>query len=98
MQIKIPITTPDRHQLDSISAIYVAGAPYPYAFFGMRCAAACYHLLSHTTLYPELNENKMIRKFFYPRRLRKYLLREAKKQHWETHITPGRKTRKWDHD
>ncbi len=98
MAVKIPISAADFKVLDSISNHYVEHSPYPYAFFGMRCAAACYHLLSFTDAYQEISKRKMVRRFFYPRKLRKRLIKSAKKQHWKVTITEGRSTRKWDHD
>ncbi len=98
LAVKIPITVAESNVLDSIANHFVAQSPYPYAFFGMRCAAACYHLLSFTDTYPEISKRKMVRRFFYPRKLRKRLLKSAKKKHWKTTVTEGRSTRKWDHD
>lgn len=98
MQVNIPVTLAERTLLDSISQQFVAHPPYPYAFFGMRCAAACYHLLSYTSIAPEFGDRKMVRRFFYPRKLRKYLIRRAKKTHWKITVSEGRESRKWDHD
>lgn len=98
MAVKIPISAAEFKILDSIANHYVDRPPYPYAFFGMRCAAACYHLLSFTNVYPEISKRKMVRRFFYPRKLRKRLIRTAKKKQWKVTITEGRSSRKWDHD
>ena len=98
LAVKIPITVAEFKVLDSIADHFVAQPPYPYAFFGMRCAAACYHLLSFTDTYPEISKRKMVRRFFYPRKLRKRLLKSAKKKYWKVTITEGRSSRKWDHD
>ena len=96
--IRIPVSSVQKQQIDSISAVYLAKAPYSYAFFGMRCAAACYHLLSIGEVYPQIETSKMVRKVFYPRRLRKKLLKSAKANGWEVIRTEGTKRRKWDHD
>ncbi|HLP54051.1 MAG TPA: hypothetical protein VK151_03445 [Fluviicola sp.] len=98
MAVKIPISEAGFKVLDSIANHFVGHPPYPYAFFGMRCAAACYHLLSFTEVYPKISKRKMVRKFFYPRKLRKRLIKTAKKRGWKVTITEGRATRKWDHD
>jgi hypothetical protein len=98
MQVKIPVTAEQSRVLDSISENYHEAPPYPYAFFGMRCTAACYHLLSQADVYPDYRKGKMIRRFFYPRRLRKRLIRSAGKQHWKVSYGEGRVGRKWDHD
>ena len=98
LQVHIPITTAGSDSLAVISNRFLEQAPYPYAFFGMRCAAACYHLLSVASVFPEKSEGKMLRRFFYPRRLRKFVLKEAKRQHWTVIQTQGTQRRKWDHD
>jgi len=98
MSVRIPVPAEGQRRIDSLSASYISKAPYAYAFFGMRCAAACYHFISIGKAYPECSTGKMVRKFFYPRRLRKRLLRSAKKYGWEVTITEGTKRRKWDHD
>lgn len=98
MQVRIPVTATGRDSLIRMSDHYLANSPYPYAFFGMRCAAACYHLLSHASVFSGKSENTMIRRFFYPRRLRKFLLRESRKHQWEVIINEGTRRRKWDHD
>lgn len=98
MQVTIPVSMETKHYLDSICGIFLKNPPYPYAFFGMRCAAACYHLLSVADVYPEYSKGKMIRRFFYPRKLRKRLIRSAKAGNWKLSITTGTIRRKWDHD
>ncbi len=98
LQVRIPITAAGRDSLRAISERFLEEAPYPYAFYGMRCTAACYHLLSVASVFPEKSEGKMIRKFFYPRRLRKFLLRKARKNDWLVTRTEGSERRKWDHD
>jgi hypothetical protein len=98
MAVKIPVAATQYAQLDSIVNSYHENPPYAYAFFGMRCTSACYHLLSWADAVPDHKKGKMVRKFFYPRKLRRYLIRKSKKKGWEITYTKGRKTRKWDHD
>lgn len=64
MAVRIPITAEGKQHIDSVSAVYLKEAPYDYAFFGMRCAAACYHFISIGQAYPEIRTSKMVRKFF----------------------------------
>lgn len=98
LAIRIPVSKEAQLLVDSIGKVYCENSPYPYAFFGMRCTAACYHLLSVADAVPDFRKGKMIRKFFYPRRLRKKLLRKAAKNNWEVIRKEGSVTRKWDHD
>lgn len=97
-QIFIPITSSQKQQLLSDAKPFLKEGPYPYAFFGMRCAAACYHLLSLANVTTDLSRSKMTWKFIYPRKLRKYLFKEAKKNGWVIKETPGSTKRKWDND
>lgn len=98
LAVRIPVSIAKQQLVDSIGKAYCENPPYPYAFFGMRCAAACYHLLSEADVFPDYRKGKMIRKFFYPRRLRKRVLRYAAKNNWEIIRKEGSVTRKWDHD
>jgi hypothetical protein len=98
MSVRIPVPESLRQRIDSTGSAFIGHEPYPYAFFGMRCAAACYHLLSVGDVYKDWRKGKMIRKVFYPRRLRKRLLKSAKKYGWEVKITEGTPRRKWDWD
>lgn len=97
-QIFIPVTSSQKQQLITDSRAFLKEGPYPYAFFGMRCAAACYHLLSLADVTKDLSRSRMTWKFFYPRKLRKFLFKEAKINGWIIRETSGSTKRKWDHD
>ena len=97
-RIFIPVTPAQKQQLLKTAEPFLKEGPYPYAFFGMRCAAACYHLLSLADVTKDLPRSIMTRKFFYPRKLRKFLFKEAKAKGWRISETPGSIKRKWDHD
>lgn len=97
-QIVIPISAAQKQKLLNDSNPFLKEGPYPYAFFGMRCAAACYHLLSLADVTKDLSRSRMTWKFFYPRKLRKHLFKEAKLNGWIVKQTPGSTKRKWDHD
>lgn len=98
MQIRIPISKAYQDTLKILSDSLKNNSPYPYAFFGMRCTAACYHILSYAGVYPKKTENYMLRRFFYPRRLRKFLIKDAKEHNWQVTRSSGNNRRKWDHD
>lgn len=97
-RIFIPITSSQKQKLLKDATPFLKEGPYPYAFFGMRCAAACYHLLSLADVTKHLSRSRMTWKFFYPRKLRKFLFREAKTKGWTIRETSGSTKRKWDHD
>ncbi|AEA46041.1 hypothetical protein [Fluviicola taffensis] len=97
-RIFIPVTSTQKQQLLNDSKSFLKEGPYPYAFFGMRCAAACYHLLSLADVTKDLSRSKMTWKFIYPRKFRKHLFKEALKNNWKIIETKGDSKRKWDHD
>lgn len=97
-RIFIPVTPAQKQQLLQDSKIFLENGPYPYAFFGMRCAAACYHLLSLADVTEDRSRSRMTWKFFYPRKLRKFLFKEAREKGWKIEHTEGSTKRKWDHD
>lgn len=97
-RIFIPVTHAQKQELLAASASFLQKGPYPYAFFGMRCAAACYHLLSLGKVTEKRSRSRMTWKFFYPRKLRKFLFKEADKNGWIVSHSKGSSKRKWDHD
>jgi hypothetical protein len=64
----------------------------------MRCAAASYDVLSQIGLFKPKSKNWMVNRIFYPRRLRKRMLKMAAEKGYKSHKQPGRKTRKWEKD
>lgn len=97
-RIFIPVSSTQKQQLLKDAKPFLKEGPYPYAFFGMRCAAACYHLLSLADVTKDRSRSSMTWKFIYPRKLRKFLFKEAKAKGWKIMTTPGSSKRKWDHD
>jgi hypothetical protein len=96
--IVIPVS---REQLDKLTEAekkYFAETPYDYAFFGMRCAAGAYDMLSKADVCKRKSRFGIISRNFYPKRLRVKLLRRAQKEHWQVVKLEGRKTRKWERD
>ena len=96
--ITIPIDSIQQRSFDSIAAQRLDSVPYDYAFFGMRCASAAYEMLSSAGIFPKMGLKNMVKKYFYPKLLRKELLRKAKRNKWTIVYRPGRKTRKWEKD
>ncbi|HEY1045574.1 MAG TPA: hypothetical protein VGF79_03990 [Bacteroidia bacterium] len=92
------IDSNQRLTLDSICRSRLDSAEYEYAFFGMRCASAAYDLLSAAEILPKMKRRHMVFKFFYPKLLRKRLIKKAKKENARIFYRPGRKSRKWERD
>ena len=96
--IKIPITQEQLDKFKATQKIYLQKAPYDYAFIGMRCAAGAYDMLSKTGISKPLSRSRMVTKYFYPKRLRKRMLKRAEKENWQVIRQQGRTTRKWERD
>lgn len=96
--VTIPVT---KSQLDTLTAIfeaYSAQTPYDYAVFGMRCAAASYDVLSEIGLFKKLPNKENVVQNFYPKLLRKRVLKWAKENNYNIVYHDGRTTRKWETD
>jgi hypothetical protein len=96
--ITIPVTNEQYKKIKDIHSGYCSAPPYDYAFTGMRCAAASYDVLSQIGLFKPKSKNWMVNRIFYPRRLRKRMLKMATEKGYKIHKQPGRKTRKWEKD
>jgi hypothetical protein len=97
LTIVIPLNLKSRLQLDSVVAEYLHTSPYDYAFFGMRCAAAAYDLLGKSGLLEERTIHGTCWRYFYPRKLRRKLLKVAEEQGWRIVRSEGTHRRIWDH-
>ena len=64
-----------------------------YSFFGERCASSCYHLLKKID---KIKGGHYFFNAFYPRQLRKKLIKEAQEKAYSISITPGPKDRIWE--
>lgn len=96
--IVIPVSQQQLNKLTEAERKYFTETPYDYAFFGMRCAAGAYDMLSKAEVCKRKSRFGIISKNFYPKRLRVKLLRRAQKEHWQVLKMEGRKTRKWERD
>jgi hypothetical protein len=96
--VYIPITRQQKQKLDNIANTYLKQTPYDYAFFGMRCGAATYELLGQLNILPNYGAIKTRIKIFYPKKLRKQLLKKAIKNDWKIIRNKGSITRKWERD
>jgi hypothetical protein len=96
--LTIPVSKSQAHKVDSLLQQRLFDVPYDYAFFGMRCASAAYEVLSNAGIYPRYSIRNMSFKYFYPKLLRKQLLKEAHAKGWHYYYRSGRKSRKWEKD
>lgn len=96
--VRIPISMEQKLRFDSIASIYMEQTPYDYAFLGMRCAAATYEVLGQLDILPPYGKARLVRKVFYPKKLRKRLFKKAKKEGWRIERQAGSERRIWDSD
>lgn len=98
LSVTIPITAVQKRILDSLTQTYTSNTPYDYAFIGMRCGAATYDILSQLGIVKSYSHRKTYRKIFYPKKLRKRILKMAQRNHWEITRQAGTRRRKWERD
>lgn len=94
--ITIPVSARQFLVMDSTYKEYNKSAPYDYAFIGMRCAASCYKILADAGILEPVTEKQSVWRAFYPRPLRKYLVKLAHERGWGIDITEGSPRRKWE--
>jgi hypothetical protein len=94
----IPVTPQQHDSLFSIMNSYCFHAPYDYAFFGMRCAAATQDILGKTGILKPKGKLSNVATTFYPKKLRKRMYRLSKEKNYRIIFHEGRKTRKWEKD
>jgi hypothetical protein len=95
---KIPLTNEQYDKLKYILGAYITQSPYDYAFFGMRCAAATYDVLSQIGLFPVKSRSGNVLSNFYPKLLRKKMFLLAHENLFKIISQPGKKSRKWEND
>ena len=96
--VVVPVSYDQFVALQKIFDSVAARTPYDYAIFGMRCAAASYDVLSKIGLFKEYSIEKNIAAHFYPKLLRKKILKWADKHDYTVISNEGRPTRKWESD
>lgn len=98
MTILIPVSSQQMVRLQNLFAVYSQNTPYDYAVFGMRCAAASYDVLSEIGLVKKLPAQQDMIRNFYPKLLRKRMLKMARKNNYTIIRHEGRASRKWERD
>lgn len=96
--IIVPVSQDQYIALQKIFDSVAAKTPYDYAIFGMRCAAASYDVLSKIGLFKEYTTSKNVTTHFYPKLLRKKVLKWADKNNYTVLSNEGRSSRKWESD
>lgn len=94
----VPVSEQQYIELQHLFSSLPAHTPYDYSIFGMRCAAASYDVLSKIGLFKEIPNSKNISKHFYPKLLRKKILKWAEENNYTIVHHDGRPTRKWESD
>jgi len=96
--VVVPVSQDQYTALQKLFDSVTAKTPYDYAIFGMRCAAASYDVLSKIGLFKEYPNSKNIATHFYPKLLRKKVLKWADKNNYTIISNEGRQSRKWESD
>ena len=96
--VTLPISSAQKHKLDSISSVYLANPPYDYALVGFRCGAAAYEILGQVRVVEPLSKWFTVCKIAYPKRLRKLIFKMAKKNTWAIYRQEGTQRRIWERD
>jgi hypothetical protein len=96
--VYIPISPQQKVIFDSIANAYTSNTPYDYAFLGMRCGGASHDILGQLGIVQNWGYRKTFLRIFYPKILRKKILKKAKVNHWKIYTEPGCTTRKWEQD
>jgi hypothetical protein len=94
----IPVTESQYMELQKVFDSVATKTPYDYAIFGMRCAAASYDVLTKIGLFKEYSNKKNVITHFYPKLLRKKILKWAEQNNYTILSNEGRNSRKWESD
>lgn len=98
LSVLIPVTEEQLEKLKGTQMNYRDDIPYDYAFFGYRCAAATYDLLEDVGVVREKRNFTTVIRYFYPRKLRTYLVKLSDKRSYHIITHEGRGARKWERD
>ncbi len=94
----IPVTIQQKQKFGSIASVYFKNTPCEYALMGMRCGAAAHDMLAQLDILTSNSQRKTYRKIFYPKKLRKRLLKKASINGWKVVRQKGSNKRKWEKD
>lgn len=94
----LPVTSAQANAMENKLKGYCEQPPYDYAFLGMRCASSVHEVLSSAGIVKPRKRAWNIISTFYPKKLRKRLLKLAKQKNYIVIFNAGRQTRKWEKD
>jgi len=97
-EVIVPVSQEQYMYLQVLIDSFASKTPYDYAIFGMRCAAASYDVLSKIGLFKEYPNTKNVATHFYPKLLRKKVLKWAEENNYSIITHDGRTSRKWESD
>ncbi len=96
--VYIPLTQKQYDNAQQILTVYISKTPYDYAFIGMRCASSTREILGQLGIMEKKSNFYYVLTTFYPKRLRKKVLKLAKERQYKVIKQDGKTTRKWEKD
>jgi hypothetical protein len=96
LSIIVPVTDSTYHAFRKITRQYMGQSPYDYAFLGMRCASNTQDIFAQLGFWKRRSYSRTVINPFYPKILRKRMIRMAKENKWTIISHPGNPHRKWE--
>ncbi len=96
--IEIPLTDQQSQKYKKIKDNYLKKTPYDYAFKGMRCGSSSYEILAQLGIVNRKSNKRTYLTIFYPKKLRKILIKKAKINNWKQTHQQGCYSRIWEKD
>ncbi|MBK8710587.1 MAG: hypothetical protein IPL97_01695 [Niastella sp.] len=94
--VEIPVSSIEYKEVSNLLNGYLQQAPYDYAVFGMRCAAATYDALEDIGIVKPLKQTGKWLTYFYPQLFRRHLLKIASENNYTVLRKKGTVSRKWE--
>lgn len=93
--VRIPVTAQQQERLQTTARQWAERSPWDYAVFGMRCTSASYALLMEAGVVKRRSRWGVVASNFYPKLLRKKLVRRASREGWMVLHSRGGSRRIW---
>ena len=94
----IQISEKQCKELDSTLNVYYKTPPRDYSFLGFRCASSTWEVLEDIGILKKHSDLWKAWVIFYPRRIRKRMLRMNEEKGWTLTLKEGSERRKWEKD
>ena len=94
--LHIPVNTAQKQNLIKIVTSHHKNPPYDYSFWGQRCTSSAAIVLSDAKIIGKLNNTTSIISFYYPKLLRRTLLKLALKNDYLVKRKPGIDCYNWE--